>query len=171
MAEENGGKLDNVLNNQAAIKLTLEGIVDGLNTLKDKTDAIKGVVDEILAIVKNLHNCDCECIDEEKIRVILCEFVTLINSQPHEGVQGGDILGTRAGTRGESTFEAACHKFVEDLKSLGLHPAEGDTTGISAPKSNAKPGVYYDLNGRELGTEKPSRPGVYIVDGKKVLVK
>ena len=171
LAEANGGKLDNVLNNQATIKLTLDGIVNGLNTLTDKTDAIKKVVDEILAIVKNLHNCDCECIDEERLRVILCEFVTLVNAQPHEGVQGNDILGTRAGTRGESTFEATCHKFVEDLKSLGLHPAEGDTTGISAPKSNAKPGVYYDLNGRELGTEKPSRPGVYIIDGKKVLVK
>lgn len=42
--------------------------------------------------------------------------------------------------------------------TLGAEIIEADTQG----------GVYYDLNGRRLGTERPSRPGIYIlIKGRK----
>lgn len=43
-------------------------------------------------------------------------------------------------------------------------------TGIDAVKGNAGEGDWYDLSGRKLGA-KPSVKGIYIVDGKKVVVK
>ena len=46
----------------------------------------------------------------------------------------------------------------------------GGSSGIDAPWSPKKQGQTYDLNGRRL-TGKPSQPGIYIQNGRKVVVK
>ena len=48
-----------------------------------------------------------------------------------------------------------------------LIKADG-TTGIDAIRKDAEDGKVYDLNGRQV---KNPRKGVYIINGKKVLVK
>jgi len=158
LAQANGNKLDGVLKNQETIALVLEGIVDGLKKLSGKVDDIDDTVKRIEDIVKKLHNCECECIDENKLREILCEFVQKV----HEGVNNGqDIsnqLGARAFTRG-----------LEE--SLGL-----DSTGIDSVtgNSNKKSSGVYDLSGRPVpvGPDgRPTKPGIYIIDGKKVAIK
>jgi len=47
---------------------------------------------------------------------------------------------------------------------------DGGSSGIDAPWSPKKQGQTYDLNGRRL-TGKPSQPGIYIQNGRKVVVK
>lgn len=56
-------------------------------------------------------------------------------------------------------------------KSFVLEFEDGSTTGIESiesSKNSTEDGVYYDLQGRRV--EKPTR-GVYIVNGKKVVIK
>ena len=56
-------------------------------------------------------------------------------------------------------------------KSFVLEFEDGETTGIETiegTKQNTEDGVYYDLQGRRV--ENPTR-GVYIVNGKKVVIK
>jgi len=152
LAEANNGKLNDVLNNQETIKLTLNGIIEGLGRLEGKVDGIKVVVDDIKDIVSKLHNCDCHCIDEERLRIILCEFVEMVNKKVNEGVNNDldDLLGAR-----------------RDLRSvLGL----GEADGIEAPKADNKQSQVYDLSGRPVNG--PLKPGtVYIQDGKKFVAK
>ena len=57
-------------------------------------------------------------------------------------------------------------------KNIRLHRGNGETTGIDASLVNSEEvnSVWYDLNGRKL-QGKPSLKGVYIKNGKKVVVK
>ena len=56
-------------------------------------------------------------------------------------------------------------------KNIRLHRGNGETTGIDASLVNSEEvnSVWYDLNGRKL-QGKPSLKGVYIKNGKKVVV-
>ena len=56
-------------------------------------------------------------------------------------------------------------------KNIRLHRGNGETTGIDASLVNSEEvnSVWYDLNGRRL-QGKPSLKGVYIKNGKKVVV-
>ena len=45
-----------------------------------------------------------------------------------------------------------------------------DPTGIDSVKTTAENGIWYDLNGRSING-KPSRAGIYIINGKKVVIK
>ncbi len=150
LAEANGGKLNNVLNNQEAIKLTLTGILEGLSRLEGKVDGVRTVVDDIKDIVSKLHNCDCKCIDEDRLREILCEFVDKVNTKVNEGVNNdlSDLLGAR-----------------RDLRSvLGLE----DVEGVESPTIENKNSQVYDLSGRPVNG--PLQDGtVYIRDGKKFI--
>ena len=56
-------------------------------------------------------------------------------------------------------------------KSFVLEFEDGGTTGIETienSKNSTDDGVYYDLQGRRV--ENPTR-GIYIVNGKKVVIK
>jgi hypothetical protein len=46
----------------------------------------------------------------------------------------------------------------------------GDATGIQTPVASEPSGVWYSLDGQRLAG-KPTRQGVYICDGKKIVVK
>ena len=161
----NGAKLDGVLTNQETIKLMLDGIIDGLKKLDGKVDDIKDVVDEIYDIVKNLHNCDCECINEATLRIILCEFVEQINNDngpTHEGII--DILGARATTRGVTKSYA---DYARELREV-LFPSN-DATGVTSVRTERHDDVVYDLSGKRV--EGPLTTGFYIKNGVKFYVK
>ena len=56
------------------------------------------------------------------------------------------------------------------LTSLTITKTDGEETGISEIKNSyAKAGSIYDLCGRRINDI--TKPGIYIVDGKKVLIK
>ena len=56
-------------------------------------------------------------------------------------------------------------------RGIGISFGDGDTTGLSGPPDETGPGdqgQWYDLQGRRI--EKPTKKGLYIKDGKKVVI-
>lgn len=50
----------------------------------------------------------------------------------------------------------------------------GDVNGVDAIetiKEAILKSIYFDLNGRNLGTERPTRKGIYVINGRKVSIK
>ncbi len=95
------------------------------------------------------------------------------------GANGGS-LGFYWGVDGGGAFTSAAHKaylaIPSDIanKASGISikkDADGDTTGISSVEANegAKVSGIYTIQGVRVSSM--SQPGLYIVDGKKVLVK
>lgn len=60
---------------------------------------------------------------------------------------------------------------VAGTRSIGIGFGDGGATGISDPPNNPafeEPGQWYDLQGRRI--EKPTKKGLYIKDGQKVVI-
>ena len=61
-------------------------------------------------------------------------------------------------------------------QSANLYPMlyeQVTSTDISGPGTVVRPsaGIFYNLQGQPLGTEQPRQPGIYIRDGKKVIIQ
>ena len=90
--------------------------------------------------------------------------------------ESGSKLGWYWGADGGATFQSAAHKAwlalptTEVRRFFGLPGEEG--TGlkpITAPESSQEADVWYDLSGKKM-TEKPAKKGIYINNGKKVII-
>ena len=91
------------------------------------------------------------------------------------------VLGWYWGASDGAAFTSAAHKAWLALPAsmpapargyFGL-PGDGETTGIGhteTTESTEIAGVWYTLDGRKLNG-KPTAKGVYIVNGKKVVIK
>ncbi|MDO4995335.1 MAG: glycoside hydrolase family 2 TIM barrel-domain containing protein [Bacteroidales bacterium] len=89
----------------------------------------------------------------------------------------GDIIRLRSALRGIQYFNFDHHTPGSFIYSDKAQPAEFEVqasdvpTAIHAPLPSDHPHVWYDLQGRALGTS-PLQPGIYISnDGKKVVVR
>ena len=87
-----------------------------------------------------------------------------------------DYLNPEAKYQGNYTYLERCQdglgkETIYDCESAGLHIAEWNASGVVSVANqtpSAKNG-YYDLQGRRLTTQ--SRRGLYIKDGRKMVVK
>jgi hypothetical protein len=87
-----------------------------------------------------------------------------------------DYLNPEAAYQNNYTYLDRCmdglqQEVIYDYRSAGLHIADWDALGVNAvvsQKPNAKQGMC-DLQGRRLTTQ--PRRGIYVKDGKKVVVK
>ena len=93
--------------------------------------------------------------------------------------QGEDGLGFYYGAENGGAFENGAHKaylavmtpFLSQMRGFSF---DSMTTGINhvvANAEHAKSTVIYDLNGRRVNSLNAAAKGVYIVNGKKVIVK
>ena len=62
------------------------------------------------------------------------------------------------------------HIEVEAVESNAIGLRFGDATGIINVLTPAADAAYYDLSGRRMNGQ-PTETGIYIVNGKKVIVK
>lgn len=93
--------------------------------------------------------------------------------------QGEDGIGFYYGTEDGGAFKNGAHKAYLAVKTPVLSQMRGFsfdsmTTGINhvvANAEHAKSTVIYDLNGRRVNSLNAAAKGVYIVNGKKVIVK
>lgn len=93
--------------------------------------------------------------------------------------QGEDDLGFYYGAENGGAFTNGAHKAYLAVKTEALSQKRGFsfdsmTTGINhvvANAEHAKTTVIYDLNGRRVNSLNAAAKGVYIVNGKKVIVK
>lgn len=93
--------------------------------------------------------------------------------------QGEEGLGFYYGAEGGVAFKNGAHKAYLAVKTETLSQKRGFsfdsmTTGINhvvANAEHAKSTVIYDLNGRRVNSLNAAAKGVYIVNGKKVIVK
>lgn len=93
--------------------------------------------------------------------------------------QGEDGLGFYYGAEGGVAFKNGAHKAYLAVMTKALSQMRGFsfdsmTTGINhvvANAEHAKTTVIYDLNGRRVNSLNAAAKGVYIVNGKKVIVK
>jgi len=61
-----------------------------------------------------------------------------------------------------------------DVQNAVLYFGDGETTGLTLTTDNRQrttDGAWYTLQGLKLGDNKPTAPGVYIHNGKKVVIK
>lgn len=93
--------------------------------------------------------------------------------------QGEDGLGFYYGAKDGGAFKNGAHKaylavmtpFLSQMRGFSF---DSMTTGINhvvANTEHAKSAVIYDLNGRRVNSLNAAAKGVYIVNGKKVIVK
>lgn len=93
--------------------------------------------------------------------------------------QGEDGLGFYYGAENGGAFKNGAHKaylavmtpFLSQMRGFSF---DSMTTGINhvvANAEHAKSTVIYDLNGRRVNSLNAAAKGVYIVNGKKVIVK
>lgn len=90
-----------------------------------------------------------------------------------------DGLGFYYGAEGGVAFKNGAHKaylavMTETLSQMRGFSFDSMTTGINhvvANAEHAKSTVIYDLNGRRVNSLNAAAKGVYIVNGKKVIVK
>ncbi len=90
-----------------------------------------------------------------------------------------DHLGFYYGAENGGAFKNGAHKAYLAVKTEALSQMRGFsfdsmTTGINHVVANAKHAkttVIYDLNGRRVNSLNAAAKGVYIVNGKKVIVK
>lgn len=93
--------------------------------------------------------------------------------------QGEDGLGFYYGAEGGVAFTNGAHKAYLAVMTKAMSQMRGFsfdsmTTGINhvvANAEHAKSTVIYDLNGRRVNSLNAAAKGVYIVNGKKVIVK
>lgn len=93
--------------------------------------------------------------------------------------QGEDGLGFYYGAENGGEFKNGAHKaylavMTENLSQKRGFSFDSMTTGINhvvANAEHAKTTVIYDLNGRRVNSLNAAAKGVYIVNGKKVIVK
>lgn len=93
--------------------------------------------------------------------------------------QGEDGLGFYYGAENGGEFKNGAHKAYLAVKTEILSQMRGFsfdsmTTGINhivANAEHAKTTVIYDLNGRRVNSLNAAAKGIYIVNGKKVIVK
>lgn len=93
--------------------------------------------------------------------------------------QGEDGLGFYYGAENGGEFKNGAHKAYLAVTTEGMSKIRGFsfdsmTTGINhvvANAEHAKTTVIYDLNGRRVNSLNAAAKGVYIVNGKKVIVK
>ena len=83
----------------------------------------------------------------------------------NEGVGRAIYLATEDGMLGFEIVKG------NDVQKIIIYEAD-PTLGINGAKAVAEDGVVYNLKGQKLGTSlKSLKPGLYILNGKKVLVK
>lgn len=58
----------------------------------------------------------------------------------------------------------------DDILVISLDDEAGETTGMGEEVREVKEGRFYDLNGRQL-SGKPAQKGVYVKNGKKVVIR
>lgn len=93
--------------------------------------------------------------------------------------QGEDGLGFYYGAEGGVAFTNGAHKaylavMTKTMSQMRGFSFDSMTTGINhvvANAEHAKSTVIYDLNGRRVNSLNAAAKGVYIVNGKKVIVK
>lgn len=93
--------------------------------------------------------------------------------------QGEEGLGFYYGAKDGGAFTNGAHKaylavMTETLSQMRGFSFDSMTTGINhvvANAEHAKTTVIYDLNGRRVNSLSAAAKGVYIVNGKKVIVK
>jgi hypothetical protein len=101
------------------------------------------------------------------------EYIYAINvAQPRERYAEGSVF-TR-NLRDVRPFEAyTTHADVNGARPNNIRIApqpKYDVTGIKTLESDATEGTWYSLDGRKMQTQ-PQRKGIYISNGKKVVVK
>ena len=89
------------------------------------------------------------------------------------GTRWNDVFGWYWGATDGGSFQIEGHKawlVVPKSAATRGYTIEGDATGIEEYiQSENENVVYYDMQGRRL--DKPLTSGIYIVNGKKVVVK
>ena len=89
------------------------------------------------------------------------------------GTQWNDVFGWYWGATDGGSFQIEGHKawlVVPKSAATRGYTIEGDATGIEEyMQSENENVVYYDMQGRRI--DKPVRSGIYIVNGKKIVVK
>ena len=102
------------------------------------------------------------------------EFTRAVAYQPAGDVDisGGESRSRNLGLRASHEMEATDKSIeVGDVESNAIGLRFGDATGIYDLKNlNVLDANYYDLSGRRL-EGRPTETGIYIVNGKKVVVK
>ena len=78
------------------------------------------------------------------------------------------MTNTAFGVNGDNLFNIFINGGQRATISNELLIKAGNTTGIDAIRKEAEDGKVYDLNGRQVNSP---RKGVYIINGRKVLVK
>ena len=103
-----------------------------------------------------------------------------LDNTSNGGADNSSVLGWYWGADGGAAFTSGAHKAWLALPPsisfargfFGL-PGDGETTGIcpaEIKETAERAGLWYSLDGRKLNG-KPSAKGVYIVGGKKVVIK
>ena len=83
----------------------------------------------------------------------------------NEGVGRAIYLATEDGMLGFEIVKG------NDVQKIIIYEAD-PTLGINGAKAVVEDGVVYNLKGQKLGTSlKSLKPGLYILNGKKVLVR
>ena len=80
----------------------------------------------------------------------------IIQSNPNEGIkdQVNELIS-----------------YAPELRSFLFEEDDPDPIGGVEQQFKAKPDVYYTPGGVNLGYKKPTQPGLYIINGKKVMIQ
>ena len=85
-------------------------------------------------------------------------------------LKGGQFVAIADSENAEVPANKAVLHIVTGTPAAVIAIAGGEATGINTLAIDAQEGNWYDLNGRKL-EGKPSQKGIYILNGKKVVLK
>ena len=126
--------------------------------------------DYVITAIASVPNTEAKATNyEENLLVAVPEAHHFAAGEGYYILKDGEFFAV-ADTDTEVPANKAVLQIVTGTPAAVIRIAGGEATGINTVAIDAAEGNWYDLNGRKL-EGKPSQKGVYILNGKKVVLK